>query len=260
MSFVTHRQHQDYSSSAESPRSQLSQTIWPADHIPRRTGNGHRLSRTTRTPGYGPRCAAERSIRSLTSGACPARRPQGLAAQEPDLLAGDGSAVNRAAIRQVAGTTRQASNRRTTHNRYVCARPCTSARPREFAPIRQGGTVWLHSGSPGQSRSVTARAARRALPLIMILCTVKEAANTRVAYPPYPLAPQGVQHRPSSATPAAPSCCGSRIPATPARSGASGARRGWPGPGTPPSPCRSRAAPASTTIPRAASRTPPAPR
>src|SRR5262249_20349752 len=35
------------------------------------------------------------------------------------------------------------------------------------------GTVRLQSGPPGQSRSVTARAAQRALPLIMVLCADK---------------------------------------------------------------------------------------
>ena len=36
-----------------------------------------------------------------------------------------------------------------------------------------GRTVWLQSGQPSQSRSVTARAAQRALPLIMVLCADK---------------------------------------------------------------------------------------
>ena len=69
------------------------------------------------------------------------------------------------------------------HNTVICRPPCTQAIRPLIEPSRQGGTVWLQSGQPSQSRSVIARAAQRALPLIMVLC-----ADNRP--PPRPAGPE----------------------------------------------------------------------
>src|SRR5271165_1756348 len=56
----------------------------------------------------------------------------------------------------------------------ACRSGCSGLRPSVAADDDRAllfgrETVWLQSGPPGQSRSVTARAAQRALPLIMVL-------------------------------------------------------------------------------------------